>query len=58
MSREGSKSGYPDLWNLSPETDAIFNEIVLDGALEYAGMAGFRDVLSEDDGARHKSLSG
>ena len=42
-------SGYPDLWNLSPATDAMFDEIVLNGAMAYAGMASFSDVLTSED---------
>ena len=45
----GVPNSFPDLWNMSPAVDEMFNEIVLDGAYEYAGMAGFADVLSEDD---------
>ena len=45
----GAPNNYPNLWNLSPETDAIFDEIVLGGAFEYAGMASFADVLDEAD---------
>lgn len=45
----GTRNGYPDLWNLSPETHAAFDSIVLDGALSYAGMASFKDVLTPAD---------
>ena len=45
----GLPSGYPDLWNMSPATEESFDAIVLDGAFEYAGMAGFRDVLTTAD---------
>ena len=47
--QRGAPNSFPDLWNLSPETDAIFDEIVLGGAFEYAGMASFADVLDEAD---------
>lgn len=42
-------SGYPNLWNMSPDTDELFDEIVLNGAFEYAGMAGFSDLLTPED---------
>ncbi len=45
----GFPSGYPDLWNMSPETDEMFNEIVLDGVMEYGGMAEFSDILTSED---------
>lgn len=45
----GLASGYPDLWNLSPAIDAMFDEIVLNGAMAYAGMSGFSDVLTPAD---------
>lgn len=41
--------GYPNLWKISPETHDAFKRIVLDGAFADAGMASFRDVLSEQD---------
>ena len=41
--------GYPNLWKMSPETHDAFKRIVLDGAFADAGMASFRDVLSEQD---------
>ncbi|MGH6613344.1 PQQ-dependent dehydrogenase, methanol/ethanol family [Sphingomonas sp.] len=40
---------YPNLWKISPETHAAFNDIVRGGAYSYAGMASFSDVLSEKD---------
>jgi quinohemoprotein ethanol dehydrogenase len=45
----GTQNAYPDLWNLSPGTHAAFQAIVLGGALSYAGMPSFSDVLSSDD---------
>ncbi len=40
---------YPDLHRLSPEVHGLFRSIVLDGTFSFAGMASFRDVLTEDD---------
>jgi quinohemoprotein ethanol dehydrogenase len=48
-SRRGAPSGYPDLWNMHPTTDAIFDQIVLDGVRSFAGMAGFGDILNPED---------
>ncbi|MGC6512599.1 MAG: PQQ-dependent dehydrogenase, methanol/ethanol family [Parvibaculales bacterium] len=45
----GYDSAYPDLWNLSPETDAMFDDIVLGGALVYAGMGNYSDHLTKED---------
>jgi quinohemoprotein ethanol dehydrogenase len=45
----GIPNGYPDLWNLPPGAHAAFQTIVLEGALSYAGMPSFKDVLSADD---------
>ena len=45
----GYPGAYPDLWNLSPEVDAMFDEIVLGGIYEYAGMGSFADVLDKED---------
>ncbi len=42
-------SGYPNLWNMSPTTDENFDDIVLNGAYAYAGMAGFGDLLTAED---------
>jgi quinohemoprotein ethanol dehydrogenase len=39
----------PDMLSLTPGTHQIFKEIVLDGLYESKGMAGFSDVLSEND---------
>ena len=39
----------PDLSKLPPEVHAMFNDIVLHGALAQAGMGNFSDVLSEAD---------
>ncbi|NIJ38403.1 quinohemoprotein ethanol dehydrogenase [Sphingopyxis panaciterrae] len=41
--------GYPNLWKMPPETHEAFNNIVLDGAFAYAGMAAFGDILSKED---------
>ncbi|MDB6092420.1 MAG: PQQ-dependent dehydrogenase, methanol/ethanol family [Gammaproteobacteria bacterium] len=45
----GRLNGYPDLWNLPPETHQNFEAIVLKGAYRYAGMPAFDDVLSAQD---------
>jgi quinohemoprotein ethanol dehydrogenase len=45
----GRLNGYPDLWNLPPETHQSFEAIVLKGAYKYAGMPAFDDILSADD---------
>jgi quinohemoprotein ethanol dehydrogenase len=34
---------------MGPDTHASFEDIVLDGAFSYAGMASFSDVLSKSD---------
>jgi quinohemoprotein ethanol dehydrogenase len=47
--RNGTKSAFPNLFNLPPATHAAFKPIVLDGAYSYGGMPGFADVLSEQD---------
>ena len=39
----------PSLWNMSPETHALFDEIVLGGAYEYGGMPNFRANLNKKD---------
>jgi quinohemoprotein ethanol dehydrogenase len=41
--------GYPNLLRLTPEKHQLFDEIVLRGAFEARGMAGFSDVLKEAD---------
>ena len=41
--------GMPNLWNLHEGVDAAFDQIVLEGAMEYAGMANFSDVLTPED---------
>lgn len=41
--------GYPNLWNLPPEVHQSFDQIVLAGAFQDAGMASFADVLSTRD---------
>lgn len=48
-SYRGSPGAYPDLWNMAPGTHAGFKAILLDGALAYAGMAPFKDILSVQD---------
>jgi quinohemoprotein ethanol dehydrogenase len=40
---------FPNLFELSAQKHAIFQQIVRDGVLEGRGMAGFADVLSEPD---------
>ena len=39
----------PSLWNMSPETHDMFDDIVLGGAYEYGGMPNFRATLSKQD---------
>jgi mono/diheme cytochrome c family protein len=34
---------------MHPTTDAIFDQIVLDGVRSFAGMAGFGDILNPED---------
>ena len=41
--------GYPDLRRMSPEVHTLFKDIVLHGLWEPLGMAGFSDLLSEED---------
>lgn len=48
-SYRGSPGAYPNLWNMSPGTQAIFRDVVLEGTFAYGGMASFGDVLSEAD---------
>lgn len=38
----------PDLRHMDAAKHAIFNQVVLDGLLQYGGMVGFADVLDED----------
>lgn len=45
----GSASNYPNLWNIAPGTLHAFEAIVGEGAMEFAGMAGFSDALSRED---------
>lgn len=45
----GRPNGYSDLWNMPPAAHANFGAIVLDGAYDFAGMAGFGDVMSTED---------
>jgi quinohemoprotein ethanol dehydrogenase len=40
---------FPALWPLSQDADRNFEDIVYGGALRYAGMAPFSDVLSKAD---------
>ena len=44
-----SAGGLPDLRKMTTDTHDLFNKIVLGGILGSNGMAGFADVLSEDD---------
>ena len=44
-----SAGGLPDLRKMTKGTHDLFNKIVLEGILGSNGMAGFADVLSEDD---------
>jgi len=46
---EARLAAYPDLFRLSPETHAIFKDIVLGGRLSANGMASFADALTEQD---------
>lgn len=41
--------GYPNLWKMPAERHDAFLSIVRDGAFAEAGMASFKDVLSERD---------
>ena len=45
----GSKSILPGLAGMRPEINAIFRNIVLDGAFEAKGMPGFADVLDASE---------
>ena len=45
----GATGIYPNLWNISPDTLAAFQEIVHQGAFRYAGMGAFADVLTPAD---------
>jgi quinohemoprotein ethanol dehydrogenase len=45
---ESRPSPYPDLFRLSPETHAAFEDIVLRGKLRSAGMASFADRFSPE----------
>lgn len=47
--RDGTRSAFPNLFNLPQATHAAFNPIVLGGAYAYGGMPGFADVLKEPD---------
>ena len=42
-------SGFPRLWNMSPNVQTSFDSIVLEGAFAHAGMASFADVLTPED---------
>jgi quinohemoprotein ethanol dehydrogenase len=46
---EARLAAYPDLFRLPPEVHASFKDIVYGGRLAPMGMAGFADVLSEQD---------
>lgn len=53
----GAPGSYPNLWNMDPAAHENFSAILLDGAFADAGMAAFRDILSEKDaGAIHAFL--
>jgi quinohemoprotein ethanol dehydrogenase len=52
----GGFAAFPNLWNLPPTTLDAFDQIVLGGALRYAGMASFADVLSASDVADIKAF--
>lgn len=52
----GGAGAYPDLWNLPPSVFADFEAIVHGGALRYAGMAAFSDMLSRKDAAAIKAF--
>ncbi|WEK46471.1 MAG: PQQ-dependent dehydrogenase, methanol/ethanol family [Candidatus Andeanibacterium colombiense] len=45
----GSVGVYPNLWTLQQPVIDSFDQIVHDGALSYAGMAAFKDSLSQAD---------
>jgi quinohemoprotein ethanol dehydrogenase len=42
-------NGYPNLWNLQPDTHSAFNAIVWGGAFSNAGMPSFKEFMSEED---------
>lgn len=46
---EEARGGLKDLRFMTPETRAQFKEIVLDGIRKEQGMAGFADILTEED---------
>jgi quinohemoprotein ethanol dehydrogenase len=46
---DGEPGLVPDLLALTPQKHALFEEIVLGGALQAQGMASFADVLSRSD---------
>lgn len=52
----GAAGAYPDLWNLPKPILATFDAIVRGGALRYAGMGNFSDVLSRSDAAAIKAF--
>ncbi len=52
----GAIGNYPNLWNMAPGTIDSFDLIVREGALEYAGMASFADLLSPTDTAAIKAF--
>lgn len=48
-SYRGASGAYPNLWNMAPATHDGFDQILLEGAFSYAGMAPFKDILSKGD---------
>ncbi|MBL8643909.1 MAG: PQQ-dependent dehydrogenase, methanol/ethanol family [Rhodospirillaceae bacterium] len=48
-SYRGSAGSYPNLWNMTPDTHGMFDDIVREGSMSFAGMAPFSDVLSKAD---------
>ncbi len=52
----GSRSNYPNLWNMAPGTIDAFEAIVGEGALVYGGMGDFSNVLSKPDIAALKAF--
>jgi quinohemoprotein ethanol dehydrogenase len=52
----GATGAYPNLWNMPPTTLDAFEDIVYRGAMRYAGMGDFSDVLSAKDVAAIKAF--
>ena len=48
-SKRNLPNGFPNLWNISPPAEEMFDQIVLEGIYSYAGMASFADVLTPAD---------